>query len=225
MTESKSIVLTRNSPDFEKHLQPPILLNPKHRHEIALIGLDMYNSIPNIDGKNNCIAYEYRDSSVNNISSTSEYTKYIILLPIGSYEISAINDYIQKQLKENGHENFFEITANLNTFKCIININVPSLTVDFSADKSIGTLLGFGSTIFNKQGSYESSNMVNILSVNSILVHCSLIEGSYLNKDRKPILYSFFPNVPPGYEIVEKSLSPLFLPVNVYHIDIEFESG
>ena len=37
MTESKSIVLTHNSPDFEKHLQPPISLNPKHRHEIALI--------------------------------------------------------------------------------------------------------------------------------------------------------------------------------------------
>ena len=61
--------------------------------------------------------------------------------------------------------------------------------------------------------------MVIILSVNSILVHCSLIEGSYLNEDRKPILYSFFPNVTPGFKIVEKPLSPLFLPVNVYHID------
>ena len=75
MTESKSIVLTHTSPDFEKHLQPPNSLNPKHRHEIALIGLDMYNSIPNIDRKNNCIAYEYHDSSINNISSTSEYTR------------------------------------------------------------------------------------------------------------------------------------------------------
>ena len=59
------------------------------------------------------------------------YTRYIISLPIGSYEIFAINEYIQKQLKENGHENFFEIRANLNTFKCIININVSRLTVDF----------------------------------------------------------------------------------------------
>ena len=82
MTQSKSIVLTHSSPDFEKHLQPPISLNPTHRHEIALIRLDMYNSIPNIDRKNNCIAYEYQDSSVHNISSTSEYTKYIISLLI-----------------------------------------------------------------------------------------------------------------------------------------------
>ena len=53
MTESKIIVLTHISPDIEKHLQPPIILNPKHRHDIALIGIDMYNSIPNIDKKNN----------------------------------------------------------------------------------------------------------------------------------------------------------------------------
>ena len=216
MTESKSIVLTHNSPDIEKHIQPPISLDPKYRHEIALIGLDMYNSIPNIDRKNNCIAYKYHD---NAISSTFEDMRYLITLPIGSYEISAINDYIQKQLKENGHENFFEITANLNTFKCILNINVPNLAIDFSVDKSIGSLLGFGNALFTEQGSHESSNIVNILSINSILVHCSLIEGSYLNEDRKPILYSFFPNVPPGYKIVEKPLSPLFLPVNVYHID------
>ena len=50
-----------------------------------------------------------------------------------------------------------------------------------------------------------------------MLVHCSLIEGSYLNKDRKPILFSFFSNVPPEYKIVDKPLSTLFLPVNEYH--------
>ena len=43
MTESKSMVLTNNSPYFIKHLQPPISPDPKHSHEIVLIGLNMYN--------------------------------------------------------------------------------------------------------------------------------------------------------------------------------------
>ena len=32
--------------------------------------------------------------------------------------------------------------------------------------------------------------------------------------NQKPITYSFFPNVPLGYRIVEKAPSLLFLPVN-----------
>ena len=59
----------------------------------------MYNSIPNIDRKHNCIAYY--DSIANNISS--ENTKYIITNPTGLYKVSAINYYIKKQLKENDH--------------------------------------------------------------------------------------------------------------------------
>ena len=144
---------------------------------------------------------------------------YYITLPTGSHEISAITNYIQKQLKENDQEDYLVITANLNTFKCVINVTDPNLTVEFSVDKSTESLLCFGNALFTEQGSHESSNIVNILSVNSILVHRSLIEGSYLNEDRKPFLYSFFLNVPPRYKIVDKPLSPWFLPVNVYHID------
>ena len=36
MTEPKSTVLTRNSPEFIKPLQPPISLDPIHMYEIAL---------------------------------------------------------------------------------------------------------------------------------------------------------------------------------------------
>ena len=64
-----------------------------------LIGLDIYNLFPNIDSKNNCNAYEYDDSNINIISSILESSRYIITLPTGSYEISAINNYIQEQLK------------------------------------------------------------------------------------------------------------------------------
>ena len=57
-------------------------------------------------------------------------------------------------------------------------------------------------------------NLANVNPVNSILVNCSAVQGSYLNGTQKPILYSFTPNVPPGYRIVENIFSPVFLPIS-----------
>ena len=97
-----------------------------------------------------------------------------------------------------GHPNLCNIEANLNTFKCIINIRDPNVKVYFSEKNSVGPLLGFGKNILEGEGSFESSNIVNILKNNSLHVHCSVIEGSNLNDERKLTIYSFFPYVPPG---------------------------
>ena len=39
--------------------------------------------------------------------------------------------------------------------------------------------------------------MVNILTINSILVSIDIISGSYVNGSTQPTIYSFFPNVSP----------------------------
>ena len=61
--------------------------------------------------------------------------------------------------------------------------------VDFRKDTSINSLLGFDSNLYTS-GFHESENMVNILTINSILVNIYII-------------YSFFPDVSPGYKIIE----------------------
>ena len=66
---------------------------------------------------------------------------------------------------------------------------------------------------------HEWTHLENITPLNSILVSCSVIEGSYLNGEQKPILYAFNPNVPPGYRIVENIYSPVFLPISIYTLD------
>ena len=53
--------------------------------------------------------------------------------------------------------------------------------VDFDIDNSLRTVLGFEAKKYTKVGTYESENIVNILNVNSILVHCDIIEGSRVN--------------------------------------------
>ena len=75
--------------------------------------------------------------------------------------------------------------------------------VDMTLKNSLRSVLGFESKVYN-EGRHESENTVNIMSINSILVHCNLIGSSYLNGTLQPIIYSFFPNVSPGSKIVEK---------------------
>ena len=45
--------------------------------------------------------------------------------------------------------------------------------------------------------------MVNSLTINSILVNIDIISGSYVNSSTLPTIYSVFPDVSPGYKIIE----------------------
>ena len=116
---------------------------------------------------------------------------------------------------ENNQTELFEIKANLNTLKCVIKIIDPEVKIYFNHNRSLKDLFGFSEDTLEGIGDHVSINIVNILSVNSILVHCNVIGGSYLNKSQKPIIYSFSPNVPPGYKIVEKPNSIIHLPINL----------
>jgi hypothetical protein len=112
--------------------------------------------------------------------------------------------------------------ANTNTLKCIITIRDPGLQIYFNKSNSLHTLLGFDEGVLEVVGEHESTNIVNIMPVNAILVHGSIINGSYLNGDLH-ILYTFFPNVPPVYIIVENPSQPNNLTVrqpSIYNIRI-----
>ena len=84
--------------------------------------------------------------------------------------------------------------------------------VGFRKDKSISSLLGFHSNLYTL-GFHESEIMVNILTINSILVNIHIISGSYVNGSTRPTIYSFFPDVSPGYKIIENPHNLLYLPI------------
>ncbi len=64
------------------------------------------------------------------------------------------------------------------------------------------------------QGYNISPNIVKILTVNSVLVNCSIVGNSYLKSSQYPVLYSFFPNVKPGYKVVQDPVNVVYLPIN-----------
>ena len=91
----------------------------------------------------------------------------------------------------------------------IINNNCE---VDFRRYNSINSLLEFNSKL-DTSGFNESEDMVNILTINSILVNINIISGSYVNGSTQSTIYSFFPNVSPGYQIIEDPHNPLYHPI------------
>ena len=198
-----SIVLSSNKSDFKYNFNPSIKLDTNKINEIALLNIDMYHSVPNIDESNNEFMYEYND------------VVFIKKIPTGAYEIEAINEYIQELLVEHDNKDIFSIEANLMTLKCIINMKKPGVKFYLNHIHSLNKLLGFNKSIIEGVGKHEGDNIVDILSVNSILINCDIVEGSYLNGLQKPILYSFFPDVPPGYKINEKPNTLVYLPVTI----------
>jgi hypothetical protein len=211
-----SIVLTGETTDFTTNLLCPIRLNENKKYEAALLSLDTYNSIPNITNKNNIFKY----------SSDNGNSWGIITFNTGSYELTEINDELQRQMVEKGHfdrensEFHISIIVNDSELKSIVNITNKSYLVDFTVENTIRTILGFQPVILS-HGRNTSQNIVNITDTNLVLVNVDFISGSYVNGGRSPAIYSFNPNkVSPGYKIDERpNPSLIYYPVNKVSID------
>ena len=93
-----------------------------------------------------------------------------------------------------------DISANTNTLKFEMFFR-NNYEVDFRKDKSINSLLGFHINLYTS-GFLESEKiLVNILTINSILVNIDILSGSYVNGSTQPTIYSFFPDVSPGMKL------------------------
>jgi len=115
-------------------------------------------------------------------------------------------------MKRNGHnDDAVKTTANTNTLKSVLELQ-DDFQVDFRARNSISSVLGFRNQVY-KEGIHESDSVVNILSINSILVNVDVIGGSYVNGRTQNTIYSCFTNVSPGYKIVENPRNLVYLSV------------
>ncbi len=177
--------------------EQPIKLDPKRQYELALLNLETYYSFPNINETNNKLRYR--------VDATSEWKT--IEIPVGSYEIRAIGDIISS----NAGATNITLRPNLNTLKCILIIK-GTYEVNFEGEASIHTVLGFNAAIY-KKGTHSGEHSVNILIINSILVHTDIITSTYQDGKMEPIIYSFFPNVSPGEKIIAIQQNLIYAPV------------
>ena len=126
-------------------------------------------------------------------------------------------------MKKRGHydsineDYHINISANSNTLKSVLILE-KDYQVDFNHRDSLAKVLRFTGTKYTG-GFHESENVVDILSINSILVNIDIISGSYINGATKNTIYSFFPKVSPGYKIIESPVNLVYLPITLDTID------
>src|SRR6188768_619160 len=95
-TSSKSsfyILLSKKSAKIRTKFNPLIELDAGKKYEMSLLNLETYFSFPNIDATNNHFRY----------SPDVGATWVNVNIPEGCYEITDVNDYLQRIMKDNGH--------------------------------------------------------------------------------------------------------------------------
>ena len=210
---SFQIIISNDKSNFNTRFNPKLELEREKVYEIALVNLETYYSFPNIDETNNVFVY-----SPDNGNSWVK-----IKIPEGSYEIDDINNTIQHETEKRGHydeineDYYINIAPNTNTLKSVLILE-KGYQVDFNHQNSLARVLGFTGAKYT-EGFHESENVVDILHINSILVNIDIISGSYVNGTTKSTIYSFFPDVSPGYKIIESPVNLVYLPITLDTID------
>lgn len=221
---SCTFTLKGTSHELSNSYFPPINLDSNSEYCLGLIGLQTFNTIPNIEEGNNKFYY----------STTTDNENKSITIPTGSYEITDIENYLQKIVcadvasgggvdgverddEERNRNNILSLKPNNNTLKCEIK---SIYDIDFTPPDSIGRILGFiKKTKLKAKELHESDSPVDIIKVNSIRVECNIVSGSYYGGKPSHTLFEFTPNVEPGYAINIEPKNILYMPVKAKYID------
>ena len=196
---SYTFTLTGNQSNLDSTYFPPIELASDKNYVIGLVDLHTYNSIPNIY-----------------ISRNKFYVgEEEITIPEGSYEIEAIEKFLQNKLVDKKID--LSLKANNNTLRCEILCNE---LVDFTKEDSIYKLLGFTKKTLKPNETHYSDQPIDIIKINTLRIECNIIEGAYINGQRVYTIHEFFPSVSPGYKIIEIPKKVIDLPVRTKNISL-----
>ncbi|KAL4103210.1 hypothetical protein QTP88_010057 [Uroleucon formosanum] len=81
-----------------------------------------------------------------------------------------------------------------------------------------GQLFGFKNLKYDGNVKHESDALVNITKTNCIYIDSNLVMGLFVNGRQCHTIHEFYPNVPPGYKIIEVPTHLVFYPLNTTSI-------
>lgn len=192
---------TTRGGSFDLNLPSPLLMpsnaiNPSLTVESATI----WWTTPNIE------------TNVNDqlIITEPDTTVHTITIPQGLYDISDINSVIHDQLTAGGVSNtpttFFSLSGNSNTQRTDITLGYTGTIVDFSSVRSIGPLLGFGTSTFTSTSDsqlFTSNDTASISPLDFYLIATSLVDEGIIYGNRRNKLIARVPiDVVAGHQIV-----------------------
>ena len=186
---------TTTTGSFTQRLDIPISLNKLATHKVYLQSFSAWSNIPNIKKDvNDNFTY------INNAGITKSVT-----IPQGAYQLSDIYTYIQNAMLNNGDHNsgtspatyYINFATILPTQQVQITLS-NNYQIDFTPANSIAKLIGFDNDLINGNTSFYSTNLVNILTSQSINIICNIANGLLFNGKSSNILYSFNNSIPRG---------------------------
>ena len=202
------ICVSGNSSKLKTSFIPPFEFPSSYRYEMVLTSLETYYFFPNINTSNNHVKISFDEGK----------TCLDVDIPVGCYEIKAINTELQRFIIQKTGDKTAEtriiLSPNPNTLRGMLDVLDVKCQVNFDEDDSLCTVLGFDRKVY-KVGRHESEHIVNILSVNSILVHCDVIESSRLNGIEASVIYTFFPDAAPGDKIISIPRHLVYIPLTL----------
>ena len=161
--------------------------------KLGLIRLSVYNSVFNVNRRNNQFLYDTRgEGPCSPGSPTWTDTRILAVIP-GAYELIEIAELIKEETNGN-----VIIEHDKNTMKSLMEIKQGA--INFEIENSIAPLLGFRKIVY-KKGKYTFQKIVDIMVFSTINIHCNVISGVKDNGNNTDILYTFTLTEPPGYLI------------------------
>lgn len=229
---SFTFTLTGNSSNLQSDFFPVIPL--EGNWEIGLLNLESFNSIPNLS-KGGVKIGTLEVTEIMPLSGVVKTSKNIndnenivtnknfennhvveteIKIPTGSYELEDISNLINSKY---GH-NIINFRGNRNTLKT--EVTVSGINRFITVNKELGDLLGVNRTLtFYSGEKVVLENPTNISRVNVIRINCNVAQSSYLNGKPTHTIHEFFPNVPPGFRILETPNTVIYHSINTSRID------
>lgn len=200
---SFTFALSGDSSVLSYNFNPPLYLDDDINYEIGLTNFETFNSIPNIDNTNNTFKW-------------GEKYEHAVEIPVGSYNIDDIINYMTNAIIEEDDDAVIRITPDINRSKVIIRTNKK---ITFDVENSLGPVLGFHKRKLNDNDNNISDDIVRISKVNSICIDCNIAGGSFFNGKPVHLVHQLYPVVPIGYKIVETPVNIIYFPVNVKTIN------
>ena len=174
LKEEHTLNIRMIKPAEKFNINEPILNTTK----LDLIRLSVYNSVFNVNRRNN--PFLYSNSNINKAITP------------GAYELTEIAELIKEETDGN-----VIIEPDKKTMKSLMDIKQGAIS--FDVENSIVSLLGFRKAVY-KQGKYTPQKIVD-MGFSTINIHCNVISGVKDNGNNTDILYTFTLTEPPGYLI------------------------
>ena len=143
--------------------------------KLDLIRLSVYNSVFNVNRRNNQFLYDTRGEKWID-------TRILAVIPKANELIE-----IAELIKEETNGNVI-IEPDKSTMKSLMEIKQGAISFDI--ENSIASLLGIRKRVY-KKGKYKSQKIIDIMGFNTINTHCNIISGAKDNGKDTDILYTF----------------------------------